>query len=722
MEFVEGVVGAISNIVLGEKGTKGEWDRENRFKSFAPEREGCHVKWYVDGKDYFYAVSEALMSAEKEIFIEDWWLSPELYLRRPPAKNEEYRLDRLLQKKAKEGVKIYVVVYKELAQALTLNSAHSKNTLQSLDKNILVQRHPDHDISGNFTLFWAHHEKIVVVDRKIAFIGGLDLCFGRYDTSAHQLADFHESSNNYSVWPGQDYSNPRIKDFADVENWARALIKKDNTARMPWHDVSIGIVGRPVLDITRHFIQRWNFIKKEKAENRIEYPVLIAKSDQQHDREYPPQVRSYNYSSKKIDCHPHKGKSNVQILRSSAKWSHGLEEVERSIQNAYLKIIEEAKHFIYIENQFFITATKESNDYPVKNLIGKAIVERIVRAHKNNERFKIIVAMPLLPAFPADLNSSDAGTVRLVIHYQYQSICRGGQSILERLRKEGVDDPDKYIEFYSLRTYDEINPKAVEKGLGILDDEKNALKSGEQSGAEPAVPQTSVDKDPSGTFITEELYIHTKLLIADDRIVIIGSANLNDRSQNGDHDSEIAAIIEDKDYIDSKMAGNDWKAGKFSATLRRHIFKEHLGLHNESDHEKVTTVCYPPPLTLDTFNEHELSELSKYDERVIDPLNDEFIKLWQQTAKVNTEVFRKVFHCVPDDTVLNWDDYKSFVPDKKTPTGHVCNAENLTKDQVGAELKNVKGHLVQFPLKFMMNERLSGSVVFDSVTPMELFT
>jgi phospholipase D1/2 len=42
-----------------------------------------------------------------------------------------------------------------------------------------------------------------------------------------------------------------------------------------------------------------------------------------------------------------------------------------------------------------------------------------------------------------------------------------------------------------------------------------------------------------------ELYIHSKILIADDRIAIIGSANLNDRSQLGYHDSEIAVVIED---------------------------------------------------------------------------------------------------------------------------------------------------------------------------------
>lgn len=46
--------------------------------------------------------------------ILDWWLTPELYLRRPPAYHEEWRLDRLLLRKAQRGVKIYIVVYKEV--------------------------------------------------------------------------------------------------------------------------------------------------------------------------------------------------------------------------------------------------------------------------------------------------------------------------------------------------------------------------------------------------------------------------------------------------------------------------------------------------------------------------------------------------------------------------------------------------------------------------------
>lgn len=58
---------------------------------------------------------------------------------------------------------------------------------------------------------------------------------------------------------------------------------------------------------------------------------------------------------------------------------------------------------------------------------------------------------------------------------------------------------------------------------------------------------------------------HSKLLIVDDRKVLIGSANLNDRSQMGDRDSEIAIVIEDQELIESTMDGKKFMASKFAA-------------------------------------------------------------------------------------------------------------------------------------------------------------
>ncbi|KAF9619749.1 hypothetical protein IFM89_009091 [Coptis chinensis] len=35
---------------------------------------------------------------------------------------------------------------------------------------------------------WSHHEKLVIVDYRVGFIGGLDLCFGWYDTPSQRWA------------------------------------------------------------------------------------------------------------------------------------------------------------------------------------------------------------------------------------------------------------------------------------------------------------------------------------------------------------------------------------------------------------------------------------------------------------------------------------------------------------------------------------------------------
>ncbi|KAF9956906.1 Phospholipase D1, partial [Modicella reniformis] len=448
------------------------WVQEHPYGSFAPEREDAKVRYYVDGKDYFHAVSDAILAAKDEIYIADWWLSPELYLRRPPEKNKEFRLDQLLKRKADEGVKIYVVIYKEISLALTLDSAHTKNWLQNIHPNIQVQRHPDH-ISVTATQFWAHHEKICVIDCRLAFIGGLDLCFGRYDSRTHQLADYHPSGSG-TIWPGQDYSNPRIKDFANVKDYNTDLIERKLLGRMPWHDVSIGVVGQPARDIARHFVQRWNFVKREKGMKKTHMKFLTPKGEF---------VSTRNETG-------WTGTQKVQVLRSSTTWSQGV-DLEHSIQQAYLVNIEKAEHFIYIENQFFVTLAAEDGNPHLKNRIGISLVDRIVRAHTEGKKFRVIVVMPLMPAFEADIMSSEAGTLRKVMHFQYVSICRGGSSVLERLEANGIDDPDQYIGFYGLRSFDRIKH-------GKFDAIVEAVKEAESRITDAGLPNTPQQPTENG--------------------------------------------------------------------------------------------------------------------------------------------------------------------------------------------------------------------------------
>lgn len=53
--------------------------------------------------------------------------------------------------------------------------------------SLKVMRHPDHVSSSVY--LWAHHEKLVIIDQSVAFVGGIDLAYGRWDDDEHRLTD-----------------------------------------------------------------------------------------------------------------------------------------------------------------------------------------------------------------------------------------------------------------------------------------------------------------------------------------------------------------------------------------------------------------------------------------------------------------------------------------------------------------------------------------------------
>ena len=62
-----------------------------------------------------------------------------------------------------------------------------------------------------FTPIYSHHEKLVVVDNTFAFIGGLDLAYGRWDTPEHKLND-DPTDRDVQLWKGKDYKNTFLMD------------------------------------------------------------------------------------------------------------------------------------------------------------------------------------------------------------------------------------------------------------------------------------------------------------------------------------------------------------------------------------------------------------------------------------------------------------------------------------------------------------------------------
>jgi hypothetical protein len=95
-------------------------------------------------------------------------------LRRESPESNEYQIDTLLLLKARQGVVIRIILWAETRLMLNNFSADSQSYLQGLHENIKVIRHPH--ISP---MYYSHHQKTIIVDRAVAFLGGLDLTWGR---------------------------------------------------------------------------------------------------------------------------------------------------------------------------------------------------------------------------------------------------------------------------------------------------------------------------------------------------------------------------------------------------------------------------------------------------------------------------------------------------------------------------------------------------------------
>ncbi|XP_042327906.1 phospholipase D2 [Sceloporus undulatus] len=621
--------------------------RLHRHDSFVPVRKETPARWFVNGTGYFAAVADALMQAKEEIFITDWWLSPEVYMKRP-AQSDEWRLDLILKHKAEEGVHVCVLLFKEVELALGINSDYSKRALMLLHPNIKVMRHPDHVSSIIF--LWAHHEKLVVVDQSVAFLGGLDLAYGRWDTHEYRLTDLDgddclgpkggaappggdegtpiDLATNQRLWLGKDYSNLIAKDWVQLDKPFEDFIDRRKTPRMPWRDVGVGVHGPAARDLARHFIQRWNFTKTVKAKYKgPEYPYLLPKS---------PRVTPHlPYIV------PGAQKASVQVLRSVDRWSAGLHEC--SIYNAYLSAIRNSRHYLYIENQFFISC---ADGRSVLNTVGDAIIDRVLLAHSEKKPFRVYVLLPLLPGFEGDITQGGGNSIQAILHFTYRTLCRGDTSIVGRLSAVMGEDWKNYVSFCGLRTHGELR----------------------------------------GKLLTELVYIHSKMLIADDRLVIIGSANINDRSLLGKRDSELAVLVEDTEFVASVMDGQEYQAGRFALSLRLDCFRCVLGVTSNLDID------------------------------IRDPVSDHFFhEIWQTRAASNADIYENVFRCLPMDAVRSHRALREYVS--------VENLASVSPIIARDNLKKVQGHLVRFPLEFLAEESLLPPLNSkEGMIPVEVWT
>lgn len=103
---------------------------------------------FVDGKSYFEHVAHVMECAREEIFIGGWFITAELFMKRPVKGSQDpWQLANVLKRKAEQGVRIFVLFYKEFEKVSDNGSAWASRVLDLLHPRIHVLFNTTHSIT-----------------------------------------------------------------------------------------------------------------------------------------------------------------------------------------------------------------------------------------------------------------------------------------------------------------------------------------------------------------------------------------------------------------------------------------------------------------------------------------------------------------------------------------------------------------------------------------------
>ncbi|KAI3713377.1 hypothetical protein L1987_71954 [Smallanthus sonchifolius] len=187
--------------------------------------------------------------ARRLIYIAGWSIFHKVQLVRYGDKARESILGDLLKSKSDEGVRVLLLVWDDPTSKSFLGyktegvmQTHDEET-RAFFKNSSVQvLLCPRSISKDAETIYSHNQKTVIVDadagikrRIMAFVGGLDLCVGRYDTPEHSLF------STLNTLHKDDYHNP---------NYTGSTA---GCSREPWHDLHCRIEGPAAYDVLKNF-------------------------------------------------------------------------------------------------------------------------------------------------------------------------------------------------------------------------------------------------------------------------------------------------------------------------------------------------------------------------------------------------------------------------------------------------------------------------------------
>jgi Phospholipase D Active site motif len=186
-----------------------------------PPRAGNAIEVLIEGAAYFPALEQAIRAARRSVLIAGWCITPGFAL----VRDEPPVLVRELLGEAAESVDLRVLLW--AGAPVPVFTPRRSSVRQGRDWLVRGTRIKA-ALDSNERPMHCHHEKLVVIDDELAFVGGIDLTDlggDRYDTPEH---------------PGR--------------------------GRMGWHDVASRLRGPVVADVGRHVAQRWQSVTGERLE------------------------------------------------------------------------------------------------------------------------------------------------------------------------------------------------------------------------------------------------------------------------------------------------------------------------------------------------------------------------------------------------------------------------------------------------------------------------
>lgn len=228
-------------------------------------------------------------------------------------------------------------------------------------------------------------------------------------------------------------------------------------------------------------------------------------------------------------------------IPSKIKWSE-YDDVARDVKAGGNVFVNDLKKVLGNIASIKSTLLMGKPQERILNPIGEAIANRIEKAIYDGQLFHVYMVLPVHPE-----GTLDTLNIMTQTHLTMQSLVFGEGSLVNRIRR-------------AIRTFEIKNDSKISlaQAKAIVHDYK-VEELEEEVGDRWQRYLTLLNLRNwsvlDGRPVTEQIYVHSKLLIADDRVAVLGSANINDRSQLGNRDSELAVIVRDDEQKSVNLDG-----------------------------------------------------------------------------------------------------------------------------------------------------------------------